>query len=127
MRPLLVSLVFVALPPALHAADGKPLEFRLTFTPQVSEKPFTGRVFVLLTKGNSGNLPGGLNWFRPEPTFALDVKDWNPGEPLKIDGSARAYPTPLAKLAPGTYTAFAVMDFDRGASVSFTTAEGNGY
>src|SRR5262249_520847 len=62
----------------------------------------------------------------PEPFFALDVKDWQPGQALAVDGRALGCPHPLAKLPAGTYSIQAVMDFDRGGR-SFSTAEGNGY
>src|SRR5262245_18856044 len=38
------SLLLIALAPTLPAAQPKPLEFRVTFAPVVSDKPFTGRV-----------------------------------------------------------------------------------
>jgi hypothetical protein len=107
-------------------AEGRPLEFHLTFTEAVSREPFTGRVYVMLAKNERAALPGGVNWFQPEPLFARDVKGWKPGETLVLDGACLGHPTPLAKLPEGTYSIFAVMDFDRG-SISFSTAEGNGY
>ncbi len=110
--------------PRLHAA---PLRFQVTFDRAVSAEPFTGRVYVLLTRQAVNNLPGGLNWFRPEPVFARDVQGWRPGDPLDLGGDALAFPEPLAKLAKDTYTVFAVMDFNRGSSRHFTTADGNGY
>lgn len=105
---------------------GAPLEFQVTFDRGVSAEPFTGRVFVLLSRQAVQGLPGGLNWFQPEPVFAKDVKGWKPGEALVLGDSALAFPKPLAKLARGMYTLHAVMDFDRGAR-HFTSADGNGY
>lgn len=108
------------------AAHCAPLEFQVTFEPAVSAGPFTGRVFVLLSRQTVQGVPGGINWFRPDPVFAQDVKDWKPGETLRLGADALAFPEPLAKLARGTYTLHAVMDFDRGAR-HFTSADGNGY
>src|SRR5207249_3495611 len=62
----------------------------------------------------------------PDPTFAVDVKDWKPGETRVVGNDAISIPAPLAKLPKGTYSVFAVMDFDRGDR-HFSTAEGNGY
>jgi S-formylglutathione hydrolase FrmB len=119
----LVLLGLALCPPAAAAA---PLEFRLTFDPSVSASPFTGRVYVLLTKADGRALPAGANWFRPEPFFARDVKGWRPGEPLVLGADALGFPYPLAKLPKGTYTAHAVMDFDRG-DPHFSTADGNAH
>lgn len=106
------------------AQDPRPLEFHLRFDKAVHDQPFTGRVYVLLTKQETKELPAGFNWFKPEPIFARDVKDWKPGEPLIIGADALAYPTKLAELPKDTYSVHAVMDFDRGAR-HFSTADGN--
>jgi pimeloyl-ACP methyl ester carboxylesterase len=120
---VLLSLTLSA-PSAVRAAA--PLEFHVTFDKAVSAEPFTGRVYVLLTKNEPKTLPSGPNWFKPEPFFAVDVKDWAPGKPLTVGADAIAFPTPLPKLKAGTYYAQAVLDFDRGAR-SFSAADGNGY
>lgn len=114
-------LVIVA---ARASAAPAPLAFHLTFDPAIHERPFTGRVYVLLSKTDLRLLPSGPNWFRPEPFFALDVKDWRPGQALVLDGRALGYPSPLARLPKGTYTIHAVMDLDQGAR-SFSAAAGN--
>jgi len=102
------------------------LEFKLSFDKAVSSVPFSGRVYVLLSKSQPKELPSGPNWFNPEPFFALDVKDWKPGAPLALGAGALGYPVPITKLAKGNYWIQAVMDFNRGAR-SFSAAEGNGY
>ncbi|HKI30262.1 MAG TPA: alpha/beta hydrolase-fold protein, partial [Gemmataceae bacterium] len=125
LRFLPLCLLLIAIP-AARVADARPLEFRVTFDKVVSGKPFTGRVYVMLTKSDKTEPRFGPSWFKPEPMFARDVKDWKPGEELVIDGTAPAFPEPLAKLAKATYSVQAVMDFDRGER-SFSTAPGNGY
>jgi enterochelin esterase-like enzyme len=125
LSSLAACLLLIAAP-AARAADTRPLEFRVTFGKAVSEKPFTGRIFVMLSKAERGEPRFGPSWSRPEPIFARDVKDWKPGEELVIDATARAFPEPMAKLPKGTYSAQAVMDFDRGER-NFSTAPGNGY
>jgi S-formylglutathione hydrolase FrmB len=104
----------------------RPLEFQLTFDKSVSSEPFTGRVYVMLSKQDIKELRAGPNWFKPEPFFAVDVTSWKPGETRVLDGKALACPQPLAKLAKGSYSIQAVMDFDRGTR-HFSTADGNGY
>src|SRR5262249_43970836 len=91
-----------------------------------SNKPFTGRVFVVLSKGPVADLIRGPNWFAPEPLFATDVKNWQPGEPLTLTDKALAHPVKLGELPAREYYAQAVMDFKRGGQ-SFAASEGNGY
>ncbi|HMP01155.1 MAG TPA: alpha/beta hydrolase-fold protein [Gemmatales bacterium] len=86
--------------------------FELTFTEKVSAEPFTGRVLVFL--GRSGEPRRGPNWFNPEPFFALDVKDWQPGTAIVLDHKAQGFPKPLDQLAEGSYRIQAVLDLDRG-------------
>ncbi len=128
MRPCrclgLLALGCLAL--SARAGEPRPLEFYLTFDKSVSAAPFTGRVYVLLSKKEIKQLPAGPNWFKPEPFFALDVKDWKPGERLPFGGNAIGYPEPLAKLPKGDWWVTAVMDFDRGTR-SFARGHGNGY
>jgi S-formylglutathione hydrolase FrmB len=101
-----------------------PLTFELTFDRSACEKPFTGRVYVFLSKNDTQSLPSGPNWFKPEPCFAIDMKDWRPGQTAVLDDRAIGYPYSLSKLPKETYTVQAVMDIDAGAR-SCSAAEGN--
>lgn len=102
-----------------------PAEFRLTFDKAALDQPFTGRVFVLLSRNDPGTVPNGLNWFNPEPAFAKDVKDWKPGTPLTIGADAISM-TPLAGVKPGRYYVQGVLDRDLGG-ISFAASSGNVY
>jgi S-formylglutathione hydrolase FrmB len=108
------------------AAEPRPLEFQVTFDRAVSNEPFTGRVYVMLSQRPGEEPRFGPNWFRPEPYFARDVTGWRPGEPVVLAAGALGFPGPLAQLPRGTYAVQAVMDFDRGAR-DFSDAAGNGY
>jgi hypothetical protein len=121
----LVSLCILTVPVAAYADEPKPLEFHVTFDPTVSSKPFTGRVYVMLSRFSMTQPPAGINWFKPEPFFALDVSDLQPGKSVTLKGDVLACPAPLAKLPRDTYYVTAVMDFDQ--RISFTANEGNGY
>jgi S-formylglutathione hydrolase FrmB len=125
MRRQLAVLIFcvAALPARVAAA---PLEFHLTYDPKVHSAPFTGRVYLMLSKREMAALPAGPGWFKPEPFFARDVRAWKPGEKCIVAGDALAYPELLAKLAKGTYWVAAVMDLDQGHR-SFANAPGNIY
>jgi hypothetical protein len=122
MRRLLLLFAFVLAVPI----QAEPLEFQLTFDAKAKATPFTGRVHVLLTNSRRTEPPPSPNWFRPEPSFALDVRDWKPSETLTIGKNALAYPTPLDKLENKSYWAMAVMDLDQG-NRSFGAAPGNIY
>jgi hypothetical protein len=111
---------------AQTSAEKQPLAFHLTFDKAVSTEPFTGRVYVWLSKTASKTLRSDPNWFAPEPLFALDVKNWKSGETLILGDNALGFPTPLGKLPAGSYAIQAIMDFNCGHR-SFSAAPGNGY
>ena len=125
MRRSLVVFALLVLAHHAPAAEPKPLEFKLTFDKAALDKPFTGRVYVTI-RPTPVSPPVGLNWVKPEPGLAKDVKGWKPGEPLVIDAKAIAYPAPLADLKPGDYHVCAVMDRDLGG-VDFLSSPGNVY
>jgi hypothetical protein len=126
-RPILhLASLLLLLMPVSAEAQSRPLEFRLTFDRTVSARPFTGRVYVMLFKQNVNELRPGPDWFHPDPFFAKDVKDWQPGQPLVLDAKALGFPAPMDKAPKAKYSIQAVMDFDRGER-SFSTAEGNGH
>ncbi len=125
LRWLAVVLLVLAARPA-RTAESRPLAFHLTFDKAVSAEPFTGRVYVMLSKNEPKPLPARVNWFRPEPVFARDIKDWRPGQPLVLGADALGFPHPLSKLPKGTWFVQAIMDFDRG-HLSFSAAAGNGF
>ncbi|HQR43808.1 MAG TPA: hypothetical protein PLX97_14035, partial [Gemmatales bacterium] len=99
--------------------------FQLTFSPEVSDKPFTGRVLIML--GSGGEPRNGPNWFNPSPFFAKDVKDWKPGETIVVGSEAIGYPGKLEQLPAKEYTVQAVMDLDTANSHRIGSAPGNAY
>jgi S-formylglutathione hydrolase FrmB len=124
MRSFFSTVLMVVCSSVGTAATPAPLRFELTFDGNVCDRPFTGRVYVFVSKIAISALPTGPNWFRPDPCLAIDVKDWRPGQVAVVDDHAVAYPHGIAKLSKGTYTVMAVMDLDRGTR-SFSAAEGN--
>jgi len=103
------------------------LQFEVTFEPKVSDRPFTGRVYVALTRGEHLMPAKAVDWIEADPFFARDVRGWKPGESLVFAAdNCLAYPCSLAELPPGTYRAQAVLglnDWSRDA----INAPGNGY
>lgn len=102
------------------------LQFSVTYAPEVSAKPFTGRVLVMLSRAGGREPRFGPDWFQPEPFFAVDVKDWKPDTELVIGAAADGFPGPLKALSAGTYSVQAVMDWQL-HSHTIGTAAGNGY
>ncbi len=120
-RPFLALLALI-----WFAAASPALEFRLRFDEKVSAKPFTGRVYVMLSQGKSERLPVGPKWIGTEPFFAKDVKNWKAETAVSITNDDLSYPTKLDKLPKKTFYARAIMDFDRGER-SFVHSQGNAY
>jgi hypothetical protein len=103
-------LVSVTLGAGAAPADRGPLEFEVTYPPELDRGPISARVYVMLGPGaGSGEPRRGPNWFRPQPFFAVEARDWKPGEPLRIGADAIGFPGPLATLPPGRYAAQAVV------------------
>ena len=125
MHRFLALTLVVVLAPQIRAAEPQPLEFQLTFDKAACEEAFTGRVFVMF-RTTAASPPAGMNWFRPEPGLARDVKGWKPGETLTISAQDISYPKPLAELKPGKYYVSAVMDRDLGG-IDFSASPGNVY
>ncbi|MFO0972043.1 MAG: alpha/beta hydrolase-fold protein [Phycisphaerae bacterium] len=94
------------------ATQPAPLAFELRFDAQVCAGPFTGRVWLMTSKRPEPRF--GPDWFDTEPFCALEVRDWKPGEPLRIDAAApvSAYPAPLARWAKSTMRVQAIMELN---------------
>jgi S-formylglutathione hydrolase FrmB len=108
---LLVSVAFGANAGAGAApADREPLAFEVTYPPDLHRGPISARVYVMLGPVAAVGEPRkGPNWFRPRPFFAVEARDWWPGEPLRIDAGAIGFPGPLDALKPGRYAVQAVV------------------
>lgn len=84
--------------------------FEVSYVPEAHAGPFTGSVYVMLGPAGGGGQPRfGPNWFNPQPFFRVEAREWRPGEPLRFDDTAIAFPGPLSGLKPGQYVAQAVM------------------
>lgn len=125
LRRVFLPLFVLALLTVLSRADQpRPLEFHLTYDQAVCPEPFTGRVFVFLSRRPMRQPKPGPEWFNTEPFFAVDVKDWKPGQSVVVSSEALGFPMKLLQLPKGNWYVLAVMDFDRG-SPHIGNAEGN--
>jgi Putative esterase len=102
---LLLPLMAAAAPD-----EPKPLAFEITCAADISPVPITGRVFVMLGPPQGAREPRtGPDWFNPQPFFAVDARDWKPGEPLRVGADAAGFPGPLSGLKAGNYAVQAVV------------------
>jgi S-formylglutathione hydrolase FrmB len=86
-------------------------EFHLTYTNEVSNKPISGRVLLILNEDTLID-PDIPNPFQPSITFGMDFKNWKPGEELILTGSnTDSYLSSIEKLN-GDYSLRAVIDTD---------------
>lgn len=96
-------------------ACGGPPRFEVSFPADVRAEPVSGRLLVFLEKQGArkmgrGEPADGINYFDPQPIFGIDVTDMKPGQKIVVDDSADAFPSPLSRLPPGSYTAQALLD-----------------
>jgi hypothetical protein len=114
-------------PQSKTVAAAKGIAFEIAYPSKLLSKPYTGRVYAMLGKGNSRLEPRfGPNWFRPEPFFAIDVKHWKPGQTVRIDSKSLGFPGPLSALEPGEYAIQAVVRLNPDTH-KLGDGEGNAY
>lgn len=77
-------LLFFYLSDRPAPAAASDFAFEVSFDEAIHDKPFTGRVYLFFSKREASAPRFGPNWFRPEPFLSTQVKDWQPGTPLKI-------------------------------------------
>ncbi|MEO6811596.1 MAG: alpha/beta hydrolase-fold protein [Isosphaeraceae bacterium] len=107
---IFVALLVLLTAGAAQSASRSPLTFEVTLDPEVRSAPVSARVYVMLGPADGEREPRlGPDWFRPQPFFAIDAKDWTPGEPLRIGNEATGFPSPIETLEPGTYRVQAVV------------------
>jgi pimeloyl-ACP methyl ester carboxylesterase len=96
-------------PKKANASTEKGLSFEVTYAATLRSAPIKGRVYVFVEPDQSGVEPrSGPNWFKPQPFLAVNVADWKPGEPLRIDSQSDGFPGRLNELEPGQYAIQAV-------------------
>jgi len=101
--------------------------FEIEYPSTLIDRPITARVYVMLERGASRVEPRlGPNWFRPQPFFSREVKNWKPDQAVRIDARATGFPGPLSTIEPGEYTAQAVARLNPDTH-DIGTGEGNAY
>ncbi|MCH7873279.1 MAG: hypothetical protein IID33_16410, partial [Planctomycetes bacterium] len=112
-RTLVTALCLSMLSALPQAAADLP-RFEITFDRKISNKPYTGRVFLIMTTSGSAEPRRTLGWGSPTPIFSQEVKNWRPGQTLLIEPDrTMGYPHPLSELPAGHYRAQAAIDLNR--------------
>lgn len=137
-RAVIAASVLIAL--TVGAASAEAPRFEVSFTPEASAGPVTGRLVLMIAKTA-----------QPEPRLAfslrgpalvgLDIDRLEPGKPVVVDDGAPAYPMKLSEILPGDYFVQAVINvyhevhradgktiwvhMNDGTIEFFTTAAGN--
>ena len=132
---VLPALVLVVFGTTFTQADDATTNwtFRLSYSADVHEGPYTGRVYVFLSE-HEEEPRHGPHWFRPEPFLAVDVEAWRPDTTLTVrweDPQTIRYPSKmtaeeLAAPLNGEWKAQAVARFN-GWERRVGTGVGNGY
>jgi S-formylglutathione hydrolase FrmB len=125
----LLTTVSLAAGPAPAPTEGErtPLAFEVTYPAELARGPITAWVYVMLGPAvGAGEPRKGPDWFRPQPFFAVEARDWKPGVPLRFGANAIGFPGPLAALAPGRYAVQAVIRLNPDTH-QLGDGEGNAY
>ncbi len=103
-----------------------PLEFHLTYDAKVAPGPYSGRIWLMGSTLARGEPRHGPNWLRPDPFLSAEVRDWRPGEPLRITGETDGFPGKVRDWPRGRLRVQAVMNL-AGDERHAPGAPGNGY
>jgi hypothetical protein len=102
-----------------------PQQFKVSYSRAVFDKPFTGKVFLYLSKNNKNPKDGnvGIDFF---PCFSEEVTNVLPGADILFDDKAVSYPAKLSDIERGEYFVQAVWDRNLGGR-AISASAGNVY
>ncbi len=104
-----------------------PEAFEVTYAPAVARGPVRARLYVMLGAANGPGEPRfGPSWFGTQPFFAVETKDWQPGQAWKVGADAAGFPGALSALPAGSYKAQAVLRLNPDTH-RLGNGEGNAY
>ena len=98
-------------------------QFKVSYSATASEKPFTGKVYLYLSKNNLSPKDASIG-LEPLNVFAVSVKDIKPGEEVTIGDMAVSYPVIASEMERGEYNIQAVWDLNLGGR-SIAASVGN--
>jgi len=100
-------------------------QFRVSFAETIFDKPFTGKVFLYLSKDHREPMKAVVG-FEQFPCFVIDVKNIQPGQVVLFDDKAIAYPNIFSKIERGDYYVQVVWDRNLGGR-AISESPGNIY
>lgn len=100
-------------------------QFKVSYSPRVFNKPFTGKLLVYLNKENR-NPKDAMADLESFPCFAVDVINLQPGANVTVNDKAYAYPVKLSDIERGDYYVQAVWDRNLGGR-TISASHGNIY
>src|SRR6266536_5112604 len=100
-------------------------KFAVSYSATAYDKPFTGKVFLYLSKDNRDPKSGSVG-IEPFPCFAIDVKNVKPGQSVLFDDKAISFPATISNLERNEYYVQVVWDRDLGGR-AISESPGNIY
>jgi hypothetical protein len=99
--------------------------FKVSYSADILNEPFTGKVFLFLSKihRNPKDAQIGLELL---PCYAVQAKGVKPGDTVTFDDQAISFPVQLSDLERGEYSVQAIWDRNLGGR-SITSSPGNLY
>ena len=107
---VLLTMLTISLT-AISTSAQSAITVDVTLDDQVTDKPVSGRVLLFFSQKRDQPM-FGPSWFGPEPFFAVDVVDMNPGSSVKFNDSSANIGQPLSALKDGKYKVQAILDHD---------------
>src|SRR6185436_2746239 len=88
-------------------------QFKISYSTEAFKGPFTGKVFLYLSKDNPEPRSGavGIEFF---PCMSIDVVNIKPGATIIVDDKASSFPVKLSEIERGEYYVQAVWDRNMG-------------
>jgi hypothetical protein len=109
MRQFLLLVSSLLLLVGLSTADAQ-LQFRITFSPAASDKPLTGRMFLVLSRTDSIEPRLQVGRYGTQ-FFGVDFDNLKPSKEVVVDGTTLGYPiNALKDIPPGEYYIQAVLN-----------------
>lgn len=100
-------------------------QFKVTYQSSSPNESFTGKVFLYMSK-DSRNPKDGMVGIEVFPVYSITVKNIKPGQAVKFDNNAAAFPVVLTGIERGVYYAQVVWDKNLGGR-AISNSPGNMY
>ncbi len=100
----LLLLILLSLTNSAYA-----LEFKVSAKNALFDKPYTTRLYIVVTENLKAEPRTKVDWFSPPPMYTVDVKNWKGQRAITIKNNALSYPPKMNDLLKKTYRVQAVL------------------